>query len=61
MINLINELYNKNNDKCGLNELKQIIPHFCHLYPKCLKENLNICPNDDDFCIHIDSCRKIYK
>ena len=61
MINLINELYNKNNDKCGLNKLKQIIPHFCHLYPKCLKENLNICPNDDDFCIHIDSCRKKYK
>ena len=54
--NILNELYNNNNykkEKDIKDELKEIIPHFCHLMPKC--PFTRVC-NSDDFCQHIDKC-----
>ena len=50
--NFLNELYNKNECKREGNikdEIKEIIPHFCHLMPKCLYTRPCM---EDDFCLH---------
>ena len=58
--NINNELYNEDNkEKNNLDELKETLPHFCHLRPKCnnnLRSLKCIFPND--FCYHIFCCLK---
>ena len=54
MINSINELYN---DKLiykltKLEDLKRIIPHFCHLISECPDNTNKKCEDFNDFCIH---------
>ena len=50
-----NELYIENEPKNKLKELRQIIPHFCHLKPEC--NNLNKkCSDFNDFCVHRNIC-----
>ena len=57
MKNLIHELYNDNNYKNNIEELKKIIPHFAHLMPKCSSINIPTCIEAyKDFCIHYNNC-----
>ena len=59
--NLKNELYNINRINkpvMDITELKEIIPHFCHLKFKCRTSTL--C-NNEDFCIHKFYCLKDFK
>ena len=69
MINSINELYN---DKLiykltKLEDLKRIIPHFCHLISECPDNTNKKCEDFNDFCIHYSfnhqkyfTCNKFY-
>jgi hypothetical protein len=53
--NELNELYNINNCINDIKKLKEIIPHFCHLKPKC-HESLDPPCKKDDFCLHQNAC-----
>ena len=58
--NELNELYNINNCINDIKKLKEIIPHFCHLKPKC-HESLDPPCKKDDFCLHKNACLKRLK
>ena len=51
--NLINELYNINEKISEKDKIKEIIPHFSHLVPKCTFTNSCM---EDDFYTHMYGC-----
>jgi hypothetical protein len=58
--NLKNELYNDTEDNIkinNINELYQIIPHFCHLYTCPF---VKVC-DENDFSMHITNCSRRIK
>ena len=58
--NLNNELYNNDNTaKKSLNELKEALPHFCHLKFECANVDPS-CNLPEDFCRHIYYCLKSF-
>ena len=55
--NIQNELYNEDNkEKYTLDELKETLPHFCHLKPRCAHGISPKCDFPDDFCYHVYFC-----